>query len=82
MAPHATRQCPARRFSPCELTLCEVVVIAHQAIGQHLRIKARERLCQDRQKPVTVLVVQEDRLAPGNSMRSGRAMRANYAWGR
>ena len=42
----------------------EVVVIAHQAIGQGLGIETRQRLGYDLQQSVPVLVIDEDWLAP------------------
>jgi hypothetical protein len=42
----------------------EVVVVAHQAIGQGLGIEARQRLRHDLQQALPVLVVDKDRLPP------------------
>ena len=42
----------------------EVVVVAHQAIGQGFSIEARQRLRHDLQQSVPVIVIDEDRLAP------------------
>ena len=42
----------------------EVVMVAHQAIGQGLGIEARQRLGHDLQQRVPVVVIDEGRLAP------------------
>ena len=42
----------------------KVVVIAHQAIGQHLRIKALQALRHDTQQRHPVFVIREDALTP------------------
>ncbi|UQS88258.1 hypothetical protein M5C90_21340 [Pseudomonas chlororaphis subsp. piscium] len=40
----------------------EVVVVAHQAVGQHLGIEALHALSHDRQQSLAVGIVDEDRL--------------------
>lgn len=42
----------------------EVIVIAHQAVGQHLGIEVQHALGHDRQQGFAVGIVHEDRLAP------------------
>lgn len=42
----------------------EVVVIAHQAVGQHLGIEEMHALGDDGQQGLAVGIVHEDRLAP------------------
>ena len=42
----------------------EVVVVAHQAIGEDLGIKAGECLRHHVEKLVTIIIVHKDRLAP------------------
>ena len=56
--PHQQRQVGLVRV------LHEVIVVPHQAIGQHLGIKALHRLCHHLQQGTAVRVVHEDRLAP------------------
>ena len=41
----------------------EVVVVPHEAIGEHLGIESIERLTYDIQQRLSVLVIDEDRLA-------------------
>ena len=55
---HQTREIGAARVQH------QVVVIAHLAIGQHLRVEPVHRLGNDFQLRVSVLVVAVDRLAP------------------
>ena len=56
--PHQSRQVGLPRVQN------EVVVVAHQAVGQHLRIEAVRRLRQHGQQSVPVVISIEDRLAP------------------
>lgn len=41
-----------------------MVVVIHEAIGEHFGVEARERLREHVEKPVTIVIVHEDRLAP------------------
>ena len=51
------------RFAPRGLHH-KVVVIAHQAVSQHLRVEALQPLFDDGQQRRQVFVVREDALAP------------------
>ena len=42
----------------------KAVVVAHQAVSQHLRVKALKALLNNRQQRNAVLIVSEDALAP------------------
>jgi hypothetical protein len=55
--PHQSRQVAPARVQH------QVVVVAHQTVGQHLRIEALHALCEHRQEGDAVIVIQIDRLA-------------------
>lgn len=42
----------------------EMIMVAHQAIGEHLATKARQGLCNDIQMNESILVINKDRLEP------------------